>query len=146
MSLLRRRLMMRQSANIRSELEVYDAGVKVAVFGNSWLVKAYDGFCVVGSYDDANGNAYPFGIGRDSNSVALQQRYAGTKYGEAFQYNGETWYSTRNCQYPMPAGHRFQSEIPLSILPCINDITGVTAYSSNAQAAKDLLDYYYGVI
>lgn len=149
MSLFRRRMMMQKTtAHIRTELEVYENGVNTAVFGNSDTSTTSAGFRIVGSYDDENGYSYPISVSRDSGCAALVQKYNGVINSVSFSYNGETWYVTNRIRYPgTPFPYRYPSQAQQSgCLLCINDVTSVSAYSSPNEAAKDLLDYYYGVI
>ena len=141
MSLLRRRMMTPPNNFPRRECEVTDAdttltdsGRRFYKLGNNLAVAAivkystyYGPFLIF--FQNAQNDGYKFQMG-----------------SEWWTTRGTTKVTYNNTDYYVTSFSNWTTTKPTSTFPYLNDITGVSAYSTPAEAAKDLLDYYYGVI
>ena len=153
---MNRRLMMAQSKyNIRHELEVNKADLKIMIWGNTWHTTTTNQTVIVGYFDAYDGKTYPIVIGATRASASVGQRYVGssTKATANFNYNGtELYHNLPNGNYHMATGTKMWTDLPY--LLHLNAVTGVDKYGLTGQtqtsvfreAAEDLLDYYLGKI
>ncbi len=149
----RRRMMMQQATKrIRNEIEVAKANTfigraKIDV-GSREYFTVNDDWCIVSwisfvSYISGKTFYTPFIISCTENG-AIYRITGGGKTSKTYtiNYNGEIYYYS-----DVP----FASPIfdIVSDFVYLNDITGIESYTDvrqSTQAAKDLLDYYYGKI
>ena len=139
----RRRLLIANSqGSVRTELECYDAETIIR-HGNSDnrdFRKKYDGYAVAASCNFAEWKGVLL-VSPTASGAEYRVWSSGVAYATTITYNGETWY--------VSARSLLVKGTTVDYYPLLNSVLGTTYTNDNAgsqAAAKDLLDYYYGVI
>lgn len=159
----RRRLLIANAqsggGDVRTELECYEAGTQICFINTRTYTKTNTGFAIAGvvHYDSGYAvNAWygPIIVSREETNCYFNYKSDHTiDYGfKTFEYEGETWYVSGHGYFD------YFDENSEAYFPIINNIAnGGEPYpsvdkgepqetESMAQAATDLLDYYFKVI
>lgn len=143
----RRMMMLQQSKRIRTELEVTEMNVVLCIIGGRTFSKVNSGLAICAIFDFGRNWRMPILVSEYIDAVKYTTSLGGIhNYLTTFQYDSKTYYVS-NYNYAM--GANLELVNPLN-LPVLNEITNVSLYTQSIagqqQAAKDLLDYYFGKI
>lgn len=138
--------MLQQSKRIRTELEVTEGNVVLCTIGARPFIKTNSGLAICAIFDFGGNWRMPILVSEYRDAVRYNTNIGGFDYLTTFQYDSKTYYVS-NYNYAMSANLELVN--PLN-LPVLNEITNVSLYTQSIagqqQAAKDLLDYYFGKI
>jgi hypothetical protein len=141
-------MMMLQSKRIRRELEISEGGVLLGTLIGRNYYKTNSGLAICAFMDFGTSYRLPILVSESWASVTYNTNPPAATFSSltSINYEGKVYFVSNN-QYAMgqdaPTNNNYN-------LPILNEITGVNSYPHSAagqqQAAKDLLDYYFGKV